>query len=539
MKFGSVCSGIEAASVAWNPLGWEAAWLSEIEPFPSAVLKHHYPDVPNLGDMTALPDRILSGEVEAPDLFCGGTPCQAFSVAGLRNSLDDARGNLSLTFVGIANAIDHVRSVRGDSPAIIFWENVPGVLSTKDNAFGCFLGALAGEDDPIVPPGEKWTNAGCVYGPQRTVAWRVLDAQYFGVAQRRRRVFVVASAREGFDPAEVLFEFNGVRRDTAPSREARESTTAGVIPRVAGSLDTQCGGQKLTHQSLANGHVIGTITARMFNSLGARDVEEGALLPVSVQDQHITQPIAFSRNDDGRDATTNLSPTMRVAGRAGGMLGVAQPIPIDMRNAGRDPEKHDEMNRQGVGVGDSGDPAHTVTSAFVHAVAQPIGLDEEQNAMIDCFGTLKARTKGGGFEGSVAQPIAFHPTQDPITSTNGTTHGLGCGSNDGQASIAVAFGFDAYNHTIQGQVNQPLRVSSAPGQVDAVGGIVQGMAVRRLTPIECERLQGFPDNYTEIPWRKKPADQCPDGPRYKALGNSWAVPVVHWIGKRIQAQLEK
>ena len=230
MRFGSVCSGIEAASVAWHFLGWEAAWLSEIEPFPSAVLAHHYPNVPNLGDMTLLPERILSGEVEAPDVFCGGTPCQAFSVAGLRNSLDDARGNLSLTFVGIANAIDHVRSVRSAAPGIVFWENVPGVLSTKDNAFGCFLGALAGESDPLIPSGGKWTNAGCVFGPQRTVAWRVLDAQYFGVAQRRKRVFVVASARTDFDPAAVLFEFDGVRRDIAPSRETGEK----IAPTIAG-----------------------------------------------------------------------------------------------------------------------------------------------------------------------------------------------------------------------------------------------------------------------------------------------------------------
>ena len=159
MRFGSVCSGIEAASVAWHPIGWEAAWLSEIEPFPSAVLKHHYPDVPNLGDMTALPDRIASGEVEAPDLFCGGTPCQAFSVAGLRKSLDDSRGNLSLVFCEIANAIDAVRTTGELPPAIIFWENVPGVLSTKDNAFGCFLAGLAGEDGAVEPPGGKWTNA--------------------------------------------------------------------------------------------------------------------------------------------------------------------------------------------------------------------------------------------------------------------------------------------------------------------------------------------------------------------------------------------
>lgn len=216
MRFGSVCSGIEAASVAWNPLGWEAAWLSEIEPFPSAVLAHHYPGVPNLGDMTLLPEKILSGEIEAPDIFCGGTPCQAFSVAGNRQSLDDARGNLSLTFCEIANAIDSVRDV----PAIIFWENVPGVLNTKDNAFGCFLAGLAGEDMPLQPAGKKWTNAGVVSGSKRTIAWRVLDAQYFGVAQRRRRVFVVASARDGFDPGAVLFEFDGLRRDTAPSRKA-------------------------------------------------------------------------------------------------------------------------------------------------------------------------------------------------------------------------------------------------------------------------------------------------------------------------------
>lgn len=153
MRFGSVCSGIEAASVAWKPLGWSAAWLSEIEPFPSAVLAHRYPNVPNLGDMTKLPDRIASGEVEAPDVFCGGTPCQAFSVAGNRRSLDDERGNLSLVFCEIANAIDDVRRSNGRAPSIIFWENVPGVLNTKDNAFGCFLAGLAGEDCPIKPPG--------------------------------------------------------------------------------------------------------------------------------------------------------------------------------------------------------------------------------------------------------------------------------------------------------------------------------------------------------------------------------------------------
>ena len=380
MKFGSVCSGIEAASVAWHPLGWTAAWLSEIEPFPCAVLKHHYPDVPNHGDMTLLPEKILSGQVEAPDLFCGGTPCQAFSVAGLRNSLDDARGNLSLTFVGIANAIDHVRSLRGDAPAIVFWENVPGVLNTKDNAFGCFLGALAGESDPIKPPGggeSRWTNAGCVFGPQRTVAWRVLDAQHFGVAQRRRRVFVVASARDDINPTEILFEFEGLRRDTPQSREQ---------------------GQEIA----------GTVTARFGNS---RNNQE-ELAPV------------FGVSPDGKDTVGTL------------------------------------MARDYKGIGNQD-------------------------------------LKDG--RGLVLEPIAFPSTLS----------GTQCASAE---NIAPSMG-----------AKNPTAVATP-------------MAVRRLTAIECERLQGFPDNYSNIPWRGKA--ESPDGIRYKALGNSWAVPVVAWIGKRIQDQIK-
>jgi DNA (cytosine-5)-methyltransferase 1 len=240
ITFGSVCSGIEAASVAWHPLGWRPAWFAEIEPFPSAVLAHHYPTVPNLGDMTTIAARVTNGEVSAPDVLVGGTPCQAFSVAGLRNSLDDARGQLTLSFVDLANAIDTARHLRGQPASIIVWENVPGVLNTKDNAFGCFLGALAGEDRELEPPRDgkggrlSWPNAGCVFGPQRAIAWRVLDAQYFGVAQRRRRVFLVASAREGFDPTAVLFEQDGVRRDSPPSREARQDVTGTLSSRTSG-----------------------------------------------------------------------------------------------------------------------------------------------------------------------------------------------------------------------------------------------------------------------------------------------------------------
>ncbi|MGS2699545.1 Dam family site-specific DNA-(adenine-N6)-methyltransferase [Enterobacter sp. CFEC121] len=206
MRYGSVCSGIEAASVAWESLGWQPAWFAEIEAFPSAVLAHHWPDVANLGDMTKIAAAVRTGDVAAPDVLVGGTPCQAFSIAGLRNGLDDERGQLTLSYVELANAIDDKRRERGEDEAIIVWENVPGVLSSKDNAFGCFLAGLAGESSELQPAGEKWTHAGCVSGPQRIIAWRVLDAQFFGVAQRRRRVFVVASARKGFDPAAVLFE---------------------------------------------------------------------------------------------------------------------------------------------------------------------------------------------------------------------------------------------------------------------------------------------------------------------------------------------
>lgn len=208
MKYISVCSGIEAASVAWGPLGWEPVAFAEIEAFPSAVLAHHYPDVPNLGDMTKIDGRQYHGKV---DILVGGTPCQAFSIAGLRKGLEDARGNLTLTFVELADAIQ---------PPFVLWENVPGVLSSNDNAFGCFLGGLSGTDGPLLPPGGRWTDAGCVFGPRRSIAWRVLDAQYFGVAQRRRRVFVVACPRGGADPTEILFEWQGQRRDTAPRQAA-------------------------------------------------------------------------------------------------------------------------------------------------------------------------------------------------------------------------------------------------------------------------------------------------------------------------------
>ena len=540
MRFGSVCSGIEAASVAWQSLGWKAAWLSEIEPFPSAVLAHHYPDVPNLGDMTTLPERILSGEVEAPDLFCGGTPCQAFSVAGLRNSLDDARGNLSLTFVGIANAIDHVRSVRSDAPGIIFWENVPGVLSTKDNAFGCFLGALAGEDEPIIPLGEKWTNAGCVYGPQRAVAWRVLDAQYFGVAQRRRRVFVVSSARADFDPAAVLFEFDSVRRDSAPSRETGQA----IAPCVTnGPPFSRTGNERVEAEAMVvQPYEVGNcLTARMHKGINST-LDEGQTPVISIHPHCIGR--APEAGPQGKEYL--LDGSAYCMDSRGQPQAVVQPIPLDMMNIRGRPSDDGRANRIGRGYGEVGDPMFTITKANHHAVAQPIAFsrnDDGGDATNDLSPTMRVAGRAGGMLG-VAQPISIQDVRPVEKAQNGkgwnddgTAYTVDTHATQGVAQPYIG-GVDYENnaHTMD-QPTGPLLKGSPTGGGRPLPAIATAMQVRRLTPVECERLQGFPDNYTNIPWRKKL--EAPDGPRYKALGNSWAVPVVAWIGHRIQQELNK
>ena len=200
---GSVCSGIEAASVAWEPLGLQFEWFSEIASFPAAVLSKRYPNIPNLGDMIGIPDSIAAYRVDAPDLICAGTPCQAFSLAGWKEGLNDDRGNLTLRFVDIIEASDAVRLSSGQERSIVFWENVEGVLTDKTNAFGCLVSSLAGLDD-VIECG-KWPNAGAIKGPKRNVAWRVLDAKYFGLPQQRRRLYLIAGGTSFF-PENILFE---------------------------------------------------------------------------------------------------------------------------------------------------------------------------------------------------------------------------------------------------------------------------------------------------------------------------------------------
>lgn len=538
MLFGSVCSGIEAASVAFAPLGWQAAWLAEIEPFPAAVLAHHYPSIPNLGDMTKIAARVLAGDVHAPDVLCGGTPCQAFSVAGLRQSLDDERGNLTLKFVELANAIDHVRRASGNPETIVLWENVPGVLSTKDNAFGCFLAGLAGEDEPLQPPGGKWANAGAVYGPARSVAWRTLDAQYFGVAQRRRRVFVVASARNGFDPAQVLFEWDSMRRDTAPSRETRQ--VAPTIPaRSSGGgglgTDFDCDGGLI--QAFGGNNQSGPIdvaTARnaCASASGRMDFESETFL---------VQPVAGTLQANGKaagsatqqDAESGLlvAHTLRGEGFDASEDGTGRGTPLV-------PVAHTETMptlRAGATYGGAGHGARSGDSKDEYIV--PVAFDTTQiTSAVNRSNPQPGDACHPLAAGAHAPAIAFDSRQDPVSSS-AVFGALGSSSPQAQAVAVALRGREGGGTAELGdEIQNCLRASSGGGDKPHV---LTAMQVRRLTPRECERLQGFPDGYTAIPWRGKPADQCPDGPRYKALGNSWAVPVPRWIAQRIQLQLAR
>lgn len=234
LTFGSVCSGIEASQLAFAPYGLQQLWSSEIAEFPSKVLNYHYPEIPNLGDMTQLPELITNGKIQAPDLFCGGTPCQAFSLAGWKNGLADERGQLTMTFIDIANAIDDVRAKENKERSIVLWENVEGVLNDKTNAFGNFIAGLAGFDEEIKIT--KWTKAGYLEGPNRNVAWRVLDAKHFGLAQQRKRLYVLAGGKN-FRPDQVLFEFD--TKDTVQrfKLSKQENEIFGLFSQISSSQE--------------------------------------------------------------------------------------------------------------------------------------------------------------------------------------------------------------------------------------------------------------------------------------------------------------
>jgi DNA (cytosine-5)-methyltransferase 1 len=400
MRYGSVCSGIEAASCAWRPLGWRAAFVSEIEAFPRAVLQHHYPDVPLHGDFTT----IRAGEYEPIQLLVGGTPCQSFSVAGLRGGLDDERGNLALEYLRLA---DRLR------PRWLVWENVPGVLSSNGGRdFGSILGGLV--------------ELG--YG----FAYRVLDAQFFGVAQRRRRVFVVGHLGDWRRAAAVLFERHSLQGHPAPRREAGESLAVAPTLRAGGN---RTGGDR------PPGTDVDTCDSLIaYQATGDAFWREG-LGPLAVSDDNGTnQLIAHALRGEGFDASED--------------------------GTGR------------------GTPLVPVAFGWQNSASQGDSVSEHITPSLD-----KSKTPAVAFALRGREGGAMPEVHEKISA---------------------------------------LRASSGGSTRDYVAE----SAVRRLTPVECERLQGFPDDYTLISYRGKPAA---DGPRYKALGNSMAVPVMAWIGRRIEA----
>lgn len=400
MRYLSVCSGIEAATMAWHDLGWKPAGFSEIEPFPSAVLAHHYPDVTNFGDMTKYKEWNLDGSI---DLLVGGTPCQSFSVAGLRKGMDDPRGNLALVYCGM---LDHFR------PNWFVWENVPGVLSSSGGRdFGSFLGAVA--------------QLG--YG----FSYRVLDAQYCGVAQRRRRVFVVGHLGDWRPAAAVLFERHSLRRDLAPSAPPRKEPSAYFESSLAQYREGDIGGTLK-----ASGGVLG-----------------GGSETFLTQKVYETHPADSRVKEMGETCQTVTSRW----GTGGGNVPLVQAF----------------------------DSYNLSLSDTNQTIKSPVG------------GTLESL--GGVLE-------AYSIREDAGANTFSAT------------PLTVTPALQALRPSVQSHHAQTFIAEPA-------------MRVRRLTPIECERLQGFPDSFTNIPWRKK--DTSPEGLRYKALGNSMAVPVMQWIGDGI------
>ena len=576
MKYLSVCSGIEAATVAWHGLGWRPVAFAEIEAFPAAVLAHHYPTVPNLGDMTKYrdwPEELLA-EV---DLLVGGTPCQAFSVAGLRRSLDDERGNLSLTYVNLYHQINEVRKRHGRSPAIALWENVPGVLSTKDNAFGCFIGGLLGCDESPETEKGKWDKAGFISSETVRVGYRVLDAQYFGVAQRRRRVFLAAVPSELVErfgeracPTEIL----SLRESVLGNPPTRGAAWEGVARTTAAGLTSSGRGVERCGESRGQGDVV------------------------------ISRGIAV---DTYNQTISDTSIPVRV-GNAKDSLPAVIDSPYPCIDANIDAKWGcDQWVNGGYGI-----LAPKITEGVSKALVagKQQRLDSETETFVveghpDPAYAISAGQQGkGGVFGSGRDSqdtfvTCFHPTQDPICSSDGSAHAMGTGSKGGCSSHAIAatqYGGvcgsltarhdsspcadrgqnivaiqeraicenpqagpdgvgvrdDGVSYTLEsrtvsqsvafkesqsgcrtGEVHATIDANRGSRRVEGVVGC--NMQVRRLCPSECEALQGFPIGYTDVTYRKKPA--C-DGPRYRALGNSMAVPCMWWLGYRIQKATE-
>ena len=606
MIYGSVCSGIEAATQAWHPLGWKPAFFSEIEKFPSAVLAHHYPTVPNHGDMTKFKDW----PDHAIDLLVGGTPCQSFSVAGLRKGLADPRGNLMLTFGAVA---------RRYRPNWIVWENVPGVLSSDGGRdFGTFLGMLA--------------ELG--YG----FAYRVLDAQYvrtcrhaWAVPQRRRRVFVVGYLGDWRRAAAVLFDGESLSGNPPPRRETGKGTAPSIGDRIAGggtrisaadvapTLNAHFGEkQGLENQHINGGGLFVAPVSLCLNAggMGRIDAESETLIPTIGGAFDVARTLTGEGYDASYTGTGGGTPLVPVAYRTAGDGNVyeegdvtaplttatdpnAQVVAFDLRGreGGAMPEgPHDTANIRAASGGSSRSYVAQVSVSKGNETLYPIGIKQgckhastsETNprALLSgvrealgeeafaewVFGILdtlqSSEVLRSALHGHELRPAAFSKSwvvhcalSRPEDRGAGAVRSMreagraGCASQGWQPSEqrsvelgaylsglsqpgaqAERFMFDLWEATeglgVLRQALSAVQKARRPARSEDQSAH-SDWAVRRLTADECEFLQGMPRGYTRIPYRGKPAEQCPDGPRHKALGNSMAVNVMTWLGERI------
>jgi DNA (cytosine-5)-methyltransferase 1 len=482
---------MEAASVAWHSLGWTPVGFSEIEPFPCAILKHRFPNTPNYGSLTEYQSWPL--EPGAIDLLVGGTPCQSFSVAGLRKGLTDPRGNLALTFLGLADKL---------KPRWIVWENVPGVLSSNGGRdFGSFVGALG-------QLGYGW-------------AMRILDAQHFGVPQRRRRVFVVACLGDWRAAAEVLSLREGLRGylETGNKKRKGPASDAGASVEAGGLI----GGIDYEH-----------------NAHGPNDVTGPLLKGSPTGGGHPLPAIPFRKSKRACSTTDNETCVPADAsntlnnfdlGDTRTTHAVVQPIPIQ---DGREMEK----KQNGLGIANQGDPAYTIDTTGAQGVCHQMPGSVAPHIVQ----ASELRLRGQITEQDTCQPgnLRREAGADPSFTTT-TTLKASAGDQTPHVAYPVVpldgmnllsrLGPCGEEHSLQNfEPGDPSFTLKKGGNQH---GVLTPMAVRRLTPVECERLQGFPDNWSRISWKGKPEEECPDGPRYKACGNSMAVPVMRWIGERI------
>lgn len=462
MRFLSLFSGIEAASIAWKPLGWECVGVSEIEPFPCAVLAHHYPDVPNLGDVTKITEDDIK-KLGHIDIVVFGFPCQDLSVAGGRKGL---QGEKSSLFYDAIRIIEYAKQHCGTRFALL--ENVPGAFSSNKGAdFSAVVEQMAGLENIGVPK-NGWGKEGAAVGSNGLLEWSVLDAQWFGLAQRRKRVFALLDFGDWESRRPVLLEPEGLRGNTPPSRETGQSA-----PTI-----TQAG-----FREGGFGEFVATNVAATTKASGGCLGGGSETLAVSLNSKQL-----------GLDTSNVVASTL-----CANDYKEPQAVAIAGNIIGR---RHD-TGGNGQGFDDTGS-CYTLTAMDRHAVAF-----KEREVALYC-GT---------------QNDALRDLSDNLCPT------LRAGHGGGSVNPMVAY---SWNGDTTPKNSEELSLTLRASQGGEGLGVAQGSVVRRLTPIECERLQGFPDNFTKIPYRNKPAEDCPKGVRYKALGNSMAVPVMAWIGRKIE-----